>query len=64
MIIHVPDMSCKHCEKILTEALVPLVGEGNVSFDLESHTITIKGSADWENIAAVIRKAGYSPNRM
>ena len=58
---YVPDMSCKHCVKMITEELNK-AGFSDFEIDLETKKITIKASEEESGkILSVIEEAGYSP---
>ncbi len=61
--IRVPDMSCKHCEMRIKNALNELPGFLSVSVDLNSKEIEVKTSVGltWERIIDRIKEEGYHP---
>jgi copper chaperone len=40
-ILNVPDISCEHCEKTITQALSPLEGVRNVGVDIPSRQVRV-----------------------
>ena len=40
-ILNVPDISCEHCEKTITEALAPLEGVRNVGVDIPKRQVRV-----------------------
>ena len=40
-ILNVPDISCEHCERTITEALVPLEGVRNVGVDIPKRQVRV-----------------------
>ena len=58
---YVPDMSCKHCVKAVTEALNE-AGFSDFEVELETKKVTIKVSDDEAKVVlSAIEEAGYSP---
>ena len=58
----VKDMSCGHCVKVITQAVMALDPGAQVRIDLATHRVEIDSSAaparPWGD---VIREAGYTP---
>jgi copper chaperone len=40
-ILHVPDISCEHCERTVKEALRPIAGVQAVAVDIPSKRVTV-----------------------
>src|SRR5690242_6334711 len=40
-VLSVPDISCEHCARTVTNALTPLAGVENVSVDIPSKSVTV-----------------------
>jgi copper chaperone len=58
--LSVPGMSCEHCRRAITEALVALPAVENVQVDLETKRVTIAGSGlDDAALRQAILEAGY-----
>ncbi len=58
----VPDMTCGHCVKAITQAVQAADPAAQVSADLAQHRVQISGgNTSAEALAAVISDAGYSP---
>ena len=58
---YVPDMSCKHCVKMITDELNK-AGFSDFEIDLNAKKITAKASEEEAGkILSVIEEAGYSP---
>ena len=56
----VPDMSCGHCKRAVTEALMALPAVTSVQVDLETKQVTVEGEAlDDAALRATIVDAGY-----
>jgi copper chaperone len=41
-ILNVPDISCEHCERTITEALSPLEGVRNVGVDIPRRQVRVE----------------------
>ena len=54
----VPDISCDHCVKAITNNIEPLDGVEQVDVDLGAKTVTVVGGDD-ALIVAAIDDAGY-----
>lgn len=57
----VDDMTCGHCAATITEAVKALDPAGRVEIDLAAKSVRVESALSAERIAAVIRKAGYTP---
>jgi copper chaperone len=58
----VPDMSCGHCEKTVSEAISAVAGVESVRVDLETKLVTVAGeNLDDATLRAAIVQAGYEP---
>lgn len=55
----IPDMSCGHCVKAITQALQQLDPAATLSVDLPAHTLTVQTSQDRQAVAAALTEAGY-----
>jgi copper chaperone len=56
----VPGMSCEHCRKAITEALIALPAVASVRIDLESKLVGVEGEGlDDVALRAAIVGAGY-----
>ena len=54
----VPDISCDHCVKAITDEVTPLDGVEAVTVDVDSKLVTVVGGDD-AAITAAIDEAGY-----
>ncbi len=59
--IKVPDMTCRHCEMKISEALEALPEVRSVSINLDSKEVAVEAVADRSLILERIRKEGYHP---
>ncbi|HSP72878.1 MAG TPA: heavy-metal-associated domain-containing protein [Gaiellaceae bacterium] len=56
----VPDMSCGHCKKVVTEELTRVEGVESVDVDLETKLVVVQGAGlDDAALRAAIDEAGY-----
>lgn len=59
---HVPDMTCGHCIKSITQAVQAVDPQARLQIDLATHAVQIEpGSADAGQLRAAIAEAGYTP---
>jgi len=57
----VPDMSCEHCRRAVTEALMALPAVASVQVDLGSKRVAVEGEGlDDAALRAAIIEAGYT----
>ena len=54
----VPDMSCDHCVKTITQAIKALDPAAKVVADLAQHTVAVASAIDAERLSAAIAAAG------
>lgn len=56
----VPDMSCGHCERAVTEEVSKVAGVSTVEVDLESKVVLVAGEGvDDSAVREAIEEAGY-----
>lgn len=56
----VPDMSCGHCKKAVTEELTQVEGVESVDVDLDTKLVVVQGEGlDDAALRAAIDEAGY-----
>ncbi len=41
VVLNVPDISCQHCAKTVTEALTPIQGVRNVAVDIDAKQVKV-----------------------
>ena len=58
----VPDMTCGHCVKAITNAVTTAFPGADVSVDLAAHRVTVGNVSDREGVAAAIAEEGYTPS--
>jgi copper chaperone CopZ len=49
-VLHVPTISCGHCENTITEALSPLAGVSSVRVDIPTQRVTVEYDPTATNI--------------
>lgn len=57
----VPDMTCGHCVKSITSAVLTVEPSAQVQADLASHRVTVTGTSRAEQVRQAIQEAGYEP---
>ncbi|WP_144635604.1 heavy-metal-associated domain-containing protein [Bordetella genomosp. 13] len=55
----VPDMTCGHCVKTITEAVQAVAPGAQVHVDLATHQVRVDGASQAEPVRDAIREAGY-----
>jgi hypothetical protein len=58
--LHIPDMTCRHCELAIESSLRTVRGVRQVRIDLKTKTVGIDGEADLVDIRKAIEAAGYT----
>jgi copper chaperone len=57
-----PDMTCGHCVKAVTQAVQAVDPAAEVAFDLPAHRLdVVQTSASREALVAQLVEAGYTP---
>ena len=59
--LKVPDMTCGHCVKSITEAIKEAAPSVEVECDLSTKLVTVTGDHDAAKIQEVVKEAGYTP---
>ena len=59
MEFNVPDISCGHCVRAVTEAVKLADPDAQVSVDLESKKVTVQTTQERDVVAAALADAGY-----
>lgn len=55
----IPAMSCGHCEKTISSAILALDGSATLNFDLATHKLTLDTAADLSDVKDALDGAGY-----
>lgn len=60
-VYRVPEVSCQHCVKAITDALTKIDGVSAVNVDLESKLVTVQSNASVADgqLRSGIEEAGY-----
>ena len=56
----IPDMTCGHCVKKVTQAVQSVDAAAQVRADLATHSIGVTSSASAASLSAAIAAAGYA----
>ncbi|HXM55760.1 MAG TPA: heavy-metal-associated domain-containing protein [Candidatus Dormibacteraeota bacterium] len=62
VVLNVPDISCAHCERTITEALQPVQGVHEVGVDIPARTVRVaydEGAVTVERLHEVLAEADY-----
>jgi copper chaperone len=54
-LLSIPDISCSHCERAITEALAPLAGVASMQVDVPGKTVRVQYDADRDSIDQITR---------
>ncbi len=57
----IPNMTCGHCARHVTEAVKSADPAAEVQIDLPTHLVKVQTSAPRETVAARLADAGYAP---
>jgi copper chaperone len=57
----IPEMSCGHCVRAITEAVHAADPAARVEADLPSHRVQVETTATREAVVAQLVEAGYAP---
>ncbi|MGH8071847.1 MAG: heavy-metal-associated domain-containing protein [Candidatus Entotheonellia bacterium] len=61
-ILNVPDISCQHCQRTITNALTPVVGVQRVTVDIPTKQVRVdydEARVDVERLKAVLQEEDY-----
>lgn len=56
----VPDMSCGHCKATIGKSIEQADGSAQVEFDMANRIVTVTSARSAQEIAGVLKEAGYS----
>ncbi len=59
-VLSVPDMSCDHCRRTITDAVKSVDGAAAVDVDLTTRHVTVETDDDIASVEAAIAEAGYA----
>ncbi len=57
---NIPDMTCGHCVKTITQAVRSVDAAAQVQADLATHSIGVTSTASAASLSAAIAAAGYA----
>ncbi len=57
----VKDMTCKHCEATISNAIKELDSKANIAIDLATHSVSIESVQNEAVLEAAIHEAGFTP---
>ena len=57
----IPNMSCGHCVRAITEAVKAAGPQAQVTTDLPTHQVQVQSSAARETLVSHLTEAGYAP---
>jgi copper chaperone len=57
----IPNMSCGHCVKAITEAVKTADPQAQVQADLPNHKVQVQSAVPREAVVAQLVEAGYQP---
>ena len=61
-VLNVPDISCEHCERTITNALTPVAGIRAVDVDIPARQVRVdydKARVDVERMKAILQEEDY-----
>lgn len=61
IIFRVADMTCGHCVKSVTNAIMQALPNATVAADVASHLVTVTGTQDADKVKQAIVDADYTP---
>ena len=59
MKLHVPNITCEHCERTIVRTLQLLDVQGRVVVDLASKTVDVEGALSVEQVTAALAAQDY-----
>jgi copper chaperone len=62
VVLNVPDISCEHCERTITDALTPVEGIHNVSVDIPQKQVHVdydEGTVDVNRMKQILQEEEY-----
>jgi uncharacterized membrane protein YraQ (UPF0718 family)/copper chaperone CopZ len=62
--LSVKDMTCKHCQMTVKNAVKSVPGVENVIVDLNKKVVGVDGHVSFESVEKAIQKAGYTPEKI
>jgi len=59
--LDIPNMTCGHCVRAITQAVVAADPAAKVQADVPAHQVQVDTALSREALAAVLAEAGYAP---
>ncbi len=61
VVLNIPDISCEHCERTITETLTPMEGVRSVKVDIPTKQVRVEyeGAADVERMKEILKEEDY-----
>ena len=59
--LDIPNMTCGHCVRAITQAVVAADPAAKVLADVPAHQVQVDTALSREAVAAVLAEAGYAP---
>ena len=56
-----PDMTCGHCVKVVTQAVQRVDAQAQLQVDLPTHAVKIESAKPAADFAAALAEEGYAP---
>lgn len=57
----IPNMSCNHCVRAITEAVQAVDAQAKVEAALAEHRVQVDSPAPRERLVEALKEAGYAP---
>lgn len=57
----IPNMTCGHCARAVTEAVKAADPQATVTIDLPTHQVKVESQAPRDKVVAQLAEAGYQP---
>ncbi|UXM95594.1 heavy-metal-associated domain-containing protein [Bartonella sp. HY329] len=61
IVFRVADMTCGHCVKSVTSAIIEAIPNATVNADVATHLVTVMGTQDADKVKQAIIDADYTP---
>ena len=62
IVLNVPDISCEHCERAITEALAPVEGVESVTVDIPTKRVSVQydeSQVDVDRMKGILQEEDY-----
>lgn len=57
--LHIPDMSCGHCQQAVKKAVATVDPEATIAFDMDQRRASLTTTAQATDIMSALETAGY-----